>query len=198
VFIEVLQGNAPDVGRLEKSWKAALAVLDKRGDRWRGATAGTSDDGHFVALLAFESEEGARNTIDRMADLPQWKALKESLDDLEFHECPNVRGFVNRDLGAAASIEIALERKADVPSLLASYEAGAVSTNASVLGGLWFWSHGGLGGVAFYRPKFARSRLRDPWFGLERSRRVSIDRPWSIVAFGQPARRAKATGVAKP
>jgi hypothetical protein len=191
MFVEVVLGKASNTSELVTAWRAVLAVLAEVGDRWHGATAGASDAGAFVALLGFESEEGARNTLDHAAETVEWAALKHSLEGLEFHECPEVRAFVAADISQAARVEIIHGRMAKAAPMTASFEAAAVAAQggSSVIAGLWCWSVDGFATSAVYRrSKGGRkdpegAALAEP-SGIERPTFVALERPWSVFAFG--------------
>jgi hypothetical protein len=190
MFIEVVHGKARDVPRLQKAWTATHKALGKVGDRWLGATAGTSDDGEFVAMLVFESEEGARVTIDRVADLPVWRDLSDALDLPGFDECPNVRAFASGNLEQAESVEISQGKAKEIRRLIASFETTntAAKRGHSVLGGLWCWDAEGSASIAVYRASRGDERLAAAAAALERPSQIVLPRPWSVVTLA-PADR---------
>jgi hypothetical protein len=192
MFVEVVLGKARDTSQLPDAWRAVVAVLDDVGDRWRGATAGTDESGAFVGLLGFESEEGSRNTLDHLSETAQWTALKRSLLDAEFHECPEVRAFVNGDLTKATSVEITHGRAATAARMTTSFEtaARAAQGRSNVVAGLWCWSADGLGASAIYRRSgdgrkagTAKATRAEPP-AVDQASVVILDRPWSVFAFG--------------
>jgi hypothetical protein len=70
VFIQIMQGRAtnPDGIRTELDrWKAEFAP---GADGWLGSTAGITDDGYFIAVVRFASEELARQERDASWPLP--------------------------------------------------------------------------------------------------------------------------------
>lgn len=191
MFVEVVLGKAPNSSQLLEAWRAVVSVLDELGDRWQGATAGVSDDDAFVALLGFESEEGARNTLDHAAETSQWAALKNSLQDAEFHECPEVRAFVTGDLPQTATVEISHGTAAKAARITASFEAAARAANegSTVVAGLWCWSVDEFAVSAVYRRS---SGVRDAPEKIRLGKSSAADRPgavalappWSVYAFG--------------
>lgn len=183
MFIEVVHGLARDVPRLQKAWTATHKALERAGDRWLGATAGTSGDGEFVAMLVFESEEGARVTIDRVADLPVWRHLSDALDHPRFDECPNVRAFAARNVEQAPSVEISQGKANEIRRLTASFETAntAAKRDRSVLGGLWCWDAEGSASIAVYRASRSKEPLTVAATALERPRQIALPRPWSVL-----------------
>ncbi len=64
MFVQVIQGRAKDPAGLRKQFQAWDNELRPRATGFLGSTAGVSDDGEFIALARFESEEAARANSD--------------------------------------------------------------------------------------------------------------------------------------
>jgi hypothetical protein len=65
VFVQVIQGQVADAAKVRAAmdrWGQELAP-GARG--WLGSTAGVTEDGRFIALARFESEEAARRNSGR-------------------------------------------------------------------------------------------------------------------------------------
>jgi hypothetical protein len=196
MFIEVVHGRAREVPQLLGTWTAALEALGKCGDRWLGATAGASDDRRFLAMLAFESEEGARNTIDRVSELAEWRDFRDSLEHPEFAECPNVRAFATRNLEEAESVDISRGKATEIPRLTASFTmmGRAAGRDPSVLGSLLCWNAEGLATVAVYRGSGPKEAVDEADAALERPTRIALGRPWSVLAIAAPQRTTTSKG----
>ena len=65
VFVQVIQGQVSDAGMVHAALDRWAKDLAPGADGWLGSTAGVTDDGTFVALARFESEEAARRNNDR-------------------------------------------------------------------------------------------------------------------------------------
>jgi hypothetical protein len=79
VFIQVIQGQAtnPDALRAELDrWKAELRP---GADGWLGSTSGVTDDGRFIAVVRFASEELARRNSDRPEQDAWWSQASKHL-----------------------------------------------------------------------------------------------------------------------
>jgi hypothetical protein len=71
VFIQVIQGQVSDVGKTHAALEQWRRELAPGAQGWLGSTAGVTDDGTFIALARFESEEAARRNSDR-AEQSRW------------------------------------------------------------------------------------------------------------------------------
>ena len=73
MFIQVIRGQVSEPEQVHAAldrWSAQLAASTPG---WLGSTAGVTEDGRFVALARFESEEAARRNSDR-PEQGQWWA----------------------------------------------------------------------------------------------------------------------------
>jgi hypothetical protein len=91
MFIQVMQGEIKDL-------EAARTVMDRWGeelapgaDGWLGGTYGQADDGQFIAVVRFESEEAARRNSDRPEQGAWWGDMAAHfVGDVTFHDYPEV------------------------------------------------------------------------------------------------------------
>jgi hypothetical protein len=65
MFVQVIQGQVSDTGKLRTAFDQWARELAPGATGWLGSTAGVTDDGRFVALARFESEQAARRNSDR-------------------------------------------------------------------------------------------------------------------------------------
>jgi hypothetical protein len=74
---------------------------------WLGSTAGVTDDGRFVALAGFESEEAARLNSDRPEQTQCWmETSKLSSGDVSFRDSSDITADVNGDPGTAGFVQV--------------------------------------------------------------------------------------------
>jgi len=71
MFVQVIQGKVSDAGKVRVALDRWAQDLGPGASGWLGTTAGVTDDGRFVALARFESEEAARRNSDR-PEQDQW------------------------------------------------------------------------------------------------------------------------------
>ncbi len=65
MFVQVFQGPVSDPAKVKETLDRWVAELAPGADGWLGSTAGVTDDGTFVGLARFDSEEAARRNSDR-------------------------------------------------------------------------------------------------------------------------------------
>jgi hypothetical protein len=132
MFIQVIQGQISDVGGLRAALDRWIDELAPGAAGWLGSTAGVTDDGRFVALVRFESEEAARRNSDR-PEQDQWWAETSKLfsGDATFHDCRDVEqllrggsddaGFVQVIQGRTRNVERMRELGEQAGRLLADF-----------------------------------------------------------------------------
>lgn len=202
MFVELIRGNSRDAVALEATWAATLRALEARADRWLGATAGSSEAGEFVAMLVFESEEGARVTADRLDEAGVWEQLNEVLRDVTFVERPNVRAFLAGDPAQVTTVELIQGSAPEHGRLEGLLDAARrpQGEEEPPVGGLVCWDDTGAVTAAVYRTaRRARPVDLGPRPAIEEARRIELSRPWSVLAWGAvPARRPDDVGRGEP
>ena len=73
MFVQVIQGQVSDAERMHAALDQWVRDLAPGADGWLGATAGVTDDGTFIEVVRFESEEAARRNSNR-PEQDQWWA----------------------------------------------------------------------------------------------------------------------------
>ncbi len=150
MFVQVIQGQVSDAGEVRAALDRWNQELAPGASGWLGSTAGVTEDGRFVALVRFESEEAARRNSDR-PEQDQWWAetsklftgeatFRDSLDTfVDVVGDPDGAGFVQviqgrgsdparaRELMGQNSAEWAAFRPDVIGSVGAEHEGGAYS-----------------------------------------------------------------------
>jgi hypothetical protein len=90
VFIQVFQGRATNPGGLQEEMDRWLVELQPGSQGWLGSTSGVTDDGDFIAVVRFESEEAARRNSDRPEQGAWWARASQHLADPVFHDSSRV------------------------------------------------------------------------------------------------------------
>ena len=143
VFVQVLQGQAADAGKLRAALDRWAQELAPGATGWLGSTAGVTEDGRFIALARFESEEAARRNSDRPEQDRWWAetsqlltgeaTFKDSSDvTLDLAGNPDDAGFVQVIQGRVSDPERARElgeqgasvRRAMRPDILGAMVVG--------------------------------------------------------------------------
>ena len=65
MFVQVIQGQVSDPEQARAAFDQWARDLAPGATGWLGSTAGVTEDGRFIALARFESEEAARRNSDR-------------------------------------------------------------------------------------------------------------------------------------
>lgn len=116
MFVQVIQGKATDPQRLRAALDQWEHDLSPAAPGWLGSTAGVTDDGTFVALARFESEEAARRNSNR-PEQDRWWAETSKLftGEVIFLESGEVTVDVtaDRDLDEAGFVQIIQGRVSD-------------------------------------------------------------------------------------
>jgi hypothetical protein len=106
MFIQVIQGRATNPegvrGELDR-WKAELAP-DAEG--WLGSTGGVTDDGRFIAVVRFQSEELARRNSDRPEQGAWWNETSKHLAEAVFHDSARVHTYKDGGSDQAGFVQV--------------------------------------------------------------------------------------------
>jgi len=107
VFIQIIQGkcsNADRMHQLSDEWRETLGTT---AEGWLGGTYGITDDGEFVGVVRFESEEAAARNSARPEQGEWWKKMQACFDgDVTFHDCDNVSMFLNGGADDAGFVQL--------------------------------------------------------------------------------------------
>jgi hypothetical protein len=91
MFVQVIKGQVSDATAMQSAWNRWLDETAPGAIGWLGTTAGVTDDGTFVGLARFESEDAARRNSDRPEQDLWWReTAKLFTGDVTFHDCPEV------------------------------------------------------------------------------------------------------------
>ena len=141
MFVQVIRSQVTDPDEVHAAldrWSGQLAT-DAAG--WLGSTAGVTEDGRFVALARFESEEAARRNSDRPEQHQWWietsklftgdVTFHDSSDvDVDLHGNPDEAGFVQIMQGQGSDPERARELMAQNPDDWAAFRPDVIGSVA--------------------------------------------------------------------
>ena len=120
MFAQVIKGKVSDPEAVKTATERWVKELGPSADGWLGSTGGTTDDGRYVTVVRFESEEAARRNSDR-PEQGRWWAETEKLFDggatfqdssdvtLDLQGDPDTAGFVQIMQGRGTDPERAKE-----------------------------------------------------------------------------------------
>jgi hypothetical protein len=93
VFIQVIQGRCSDPAGLQRQMDRWEQEVKPGAEGYLGSTSGVADDGTFIALARFESEDAARRNSDRPEQGAWWEEASKFLEGVTFHDCTEVDTF---------------------------------------------------------------------------------------------------------
>jgi hypothetical protein len=114
MFVQVIQGRVADPARVKAALDRWAEELAPGAEGWLGSTAGVTEDGRFIALARFESEEAARRNSDR-PEQDRWWAETSRLFDGEatFTDSSEVDVDTNGDPAGATFVQAMQGRTSD-------------------------------------------------------------------------------------
>ena len=114
MFVQVIQGPVSDRGQVLAALEQWVKEVQPGSSGWLGTTAGVTDDGRFIALARFESEEAAQRNSDR-AEQGEWWAQTAQLftADPTFANSTNVTVDVTGDPDNAGFVQVMRGRGSD-------------------------------------------------------------------------------------
>ena len=114
MFIQIIQGTCRDeemVHRLSDEWRETLGPT---AEGWLGGTYGVTDDGEFVGVVRFESQEAAMRNSARPEQGEWWKRMQECFDgDVTFHDCDDATIFLQGGSDDAGFVQVIQGRVTD-------------------------------------------------------------------------------------
>jgi hypothetical protein len=114
VFVQVIQGRVSDAEKLRAAidrWEQDVA---QGATGWLGSTGGVTEDGRFIALVRFESEDAARRNSDRPEQDRWWsETSKLFTGEATFRDSSDVTVDVNGDPDQAGFVQVMQGRGSD-------------------------------------------------------------------------------------
>lgn len=114
MFVQVIQGQTANADELHAAMDQWAEDLAPSASGWLGSTAGVTDDGRFVAMVRFESEEAARRNSDRPEQGRWWEETSRHFTgEATFHDSTNALVDVAGDPDRARFVQILQGRNRD-------------------------------------------------------------------------------------
>jgi hypothetical protein len=114
VFVQVIQGQVSDAEQARAALDRWVQELAPGATGWLGSTAGVTDDGRFIALARFESEEAARRNSDRPEQDRWWTETSKLFSgQATFKDSRDVVVDVNGEPDEAGFVQIMQGRGSD-------------------------------------------------------------------------------------
>jgi hypothetical protein len=138
MFVQVVQGTVNDPDALMASVQRWRDEVGPGATGWLGSTGGVTEDGRFIAVVRFASEDDARRNSDRPEQAQWWASTSVHFGDVEFHDCTEVfplLGGGSDDAGFVQVIQGRVNDEAKLRHMMKQVEEEIARTRPDVLGG---------------------------------------------------------------
>ncbi len=114
MFVQVIQGQVSDAGQARAALDRWVQELAPGAPGWLGSTAGVTEDGRFIALARFESEEAAQRNSDRPEQDEWWTETSKLFSgEATFRDSSDVTVDVNGEPDSAGFVQVIQGRGSD-------------------------------------------------------------------------------------
>jgi hypothetical protein len=114
MFVQVIRGEVTDPQQLRAALDLWSDQLAAGATGWLGSTAGVTEDGRFVALVRFESDDAARRNSDRPEQHQWWMETSKLFSgDVTFLDSSDVTADVVADPNTAGFVQVMQGRGTD-------------------------------------------------------------------------------------
>jgi hypothetical protein len=144
MFAQVIKGKARDAAAVRKQGQKWAEEVKPGAEGFLGSTGGVAQDGTFITVARFESEEAARKNSDRAEQGQWWKETEQYLEDVSFEDSTDVDDILgggSDDAGFVQFMQGKVSDKAKARELGSQLEPMLRENRPDVLGGVVVW-HG--------------------------------------------------------
>jgi hypothetical protein len=114
MFVQVIQGRTSQPEALVEAFDRWKADLEPGATGWLGSTGGVTEDGRFIAVARFESEEAAMANSSRPEQDAWWAGTAQLFDgEVTFRNSTDVDVDAQGDLDQAGFVQIMQGRGSD-------------------------------------------------------------------------------------
>jgi hypothetical protein len=107
MFVQVITGKTEKAAQVRAAMDRWVDELAPGAQGWLGSTAGVTEDGRFIALARFESEEAAQRSSDRAEQDRWWADTAQLLEgEATFRNSVNVMLDLRGDPDKAGFVQI--------------------------------------------------------------------------------------------
>jgi hypothetical protein len=107
MFVQVITGNTEKAAQVRAAMDRWVDELAPGAQGWLGSTAGVTEDGRFIALARFESEEAAQRNSDRAEQGRWWADTAQLLEgEATFRNSVTVMPDLRGDPDKAGFVQI--------------------------------------------------------------------------------------------
>ena len=114
VFVQIIQGHVDDASAMQAAFDRWVSDLAGESIGWLGSTSGVTDDGTFLTIARFESEEAARENSDRPEQGQWWSETSQLFrGEANFTESTEVDLDLMGDPDEAGFVQVIRQRVTD-------------------------------------------------------------------------------------
>ena len=154
MFVQVIQGQVADAGKLRAALDRWAEEVAPGAAGWLGSTAGVTEDGRFIALARFESEEAARRNSDRPEQDRWWAETSQLLSgEATFKDSSDVTVDANGDPDQAGFVQVIRGRGSDperARELMSQDSSAWADFRPDIIGSVGVGHEGGAYTMAIY------------------------------------------------
>jgi hypothetical protein len=162
VFVQVIQGQVADPGKVRAALDQWIQELAPGSIGWLGTTAGVTEDGRFIELARFESEEAARRNSNRPEQDRWWaETAKLFSGEASFKDSSDVTLDVTGEPDDAGFVQVMQGRGSDPerPRELMGQDSSAwAAFRPEIIGSVAVGHEGGAYTMAIYFTSEAAAR----------------------------------------
>jgi len=154
MFVQVIRGQVTDPEQVRAALDRWSQELAAGAPGWLGSTAGVTEDGRFVALARFESQEAARRNSDRLEQGQWWtETSKLFTGEVMFRDSNDVTADLTGDPDEAGFVQVMQGRSSDpdrARELMAQDPDEWAAFRPDIIGSVAVGHQGGAYTVAMY------------------------------------------------
>jgi hypothetical protein len=162
VFVQVISGRVEDADRARAALDRWARELAPGATGWLGSTAGVTEDGRFIALARFESEEAARRNSQRPEQDRWWAETSQLFSgEASFRDSSDVTVDLAGDPDQAGFVQVIQGRGSDpdrARELMAQDSERWADFRPDVIGSVAVGHEGGAYTMAMYFTSEAEAR----------------------------------------
>ena len=114
MFVQVIQGKVNDPQQVHAALDRWMQELSPTATGWLGSTSGVTEDGTFLAVARFESEDAARRNSDRPEQGQWWEQVAQQFTDgPTFRESTEIDLDISGDPDDAGFVQVIQGRTSD-------------------------------------------------------------------------------------
>lgn len=136
MFVQVIQGKAKDRDALQQQWQKWNSQVKPASVGYLGSTAGITQDGDFIAVARFESEEAARSNSGSAEQDQWWSETEQYIDNPSFQDCTRVEEWMGGGSDDAGFVQVIQGTSEQDQDMTPEEEEKIRATRPDLIGGI--------------------------------------------------------------